>query len=117
MPTPYSDDLRYRVIDKLSRGWTQKKAAENFNLGLVTVERWWRRYKKEGHYKPISGYQNGHSHKIKDLDSFKELIINNHSLTCNEIALRLGNISKSTAHNYLKKINFSRKKKLSLRRT
>ena len=73
MPTPYSDDLRSRVIDKLSRSWTQKKAAENFNLGLVTVGRWWRRYKKEGHYKPISGYQNGHSHKIKSLFPVKAI--------------------------------------------
>lgn len=114
MPAPYSDDLRSRVIEKLTAGWPLQKAADNFSLGVATVGRWWRRYKKEGHYKPIVKYQKGHSHKIGDLDSFKKFMIKNPSLTCNEIALKLGNMSKSTAHAYLKKINFTRKKKLSL---
>lgn len=114
MPAPYSNDLRFRVIAKLSDGWPLQKTADNFNLGVATVGRWWRRYKKDGSYKPIIGYQRGHSHKVRDLNSFKEFMTKNPSLTCHEIALKLGNMSQSTAHSYLKKINFTRKKNLSL---
>lgn len=50
--SPYSKDLRKKVIDFLKNGGTQKKAADFFSLNLSTVSRWWLRLKREGHYEP-----------------------------------------------------------------
>jgi len=114
MPAPYSNDLRSRVIIKVEDGLTLQEAADTFNLGIATIGRWWRKYKSEGSYEAKSGYQKGHSHKVTDLNSFRDFVKKNPSLTCNEIALRLGNMCQTTAYSYLKKINFTRKKKFSL---
>ncbi|MCG8340192.1 MAG: helix-turn-helix domain containing protein [Cytophagales bacterium] len=42
----YSTDLRKRVI--VSRGNSQKSAAELFSISTTTVSTWWNIYNKEG---------------------------------------------------------------------
>jgi transposase len=48
--SPYSKDLRERVIKFVSSGNTQKSAALLFSLNLSTVNRWYLRYRREGNY-------------------------------------------------------------------
>lgn len=116
MPSPYSQDLRHRVITKLKEGISAQELADSFMIGIATVRRWWKRYKVEGTYEARSGYQNGHSHKISNVDTIKDLLAQNPSMTCLEISMTLGNVSKSTVYNYLKKMKFTRKKSLPIRR-
>ena len=47
--SPYSKDLRVRVIKKLKEGNSYKECAKLFELSISTIGRWYRRYKQEGH--------------------------------------------------------------------
>lgn len=50
--SPYSQDLRKKVISYLLSGKSQKSAAQVFKLNQSTISRWWLRHKKEGHCLP-----------------------------------------------------------------
>jgi transposase len=51
---PYSQDLRKRVLAQVKAGkQTQAQIAENFDLHLSTVEKWWRRYRETGKTTPL----------------------------------------------------------------
>jgi transposase len=50
--SPYSLDLRKKVIEYIESGKSQKWAAALFKLNSSTISRWWLRYKTEGHYNP-----------------------------------------------------------------
>ena len=46
--SPYSLDLRNKVIKYLKSGRSQRSASETFDLNPSTISRWWLRYKREG---------------------------------------------------------------------
>lgn len=46
--SPYSLDLREKVINYISKGHSQKEASDVFGLHRNTVNRWCIRYKQEG---------------------------------------------------------------------
>ena len=48
--SPYSIDLREKVIKYLEAGNSQRLASRVFQLSPTTVNTWHVRYKKEGHY-------------------------------------------------------------------
>ena len=48
--SPYSLDLRSKVIKYIESGKSQSSASKIFSLDPSTVNRWWLRYKREGHY-------------------------------------------------------------------
>ena len=48
----YSIDLRKKVIKFIEEGNSQQAATKIFRLNKATVNRWWLRYKKEGHVNP-----------------------------------------------------------------
>ena len=50
--SPYSIDLRKRVISFLESGKSQKEASKLFKLNPNTISSWHVRYKQEGHYLP-----------------------------------------------------------------
>jgi transposase len=39
--SPYSEDLRKRVVDYLKRGKKQKECSEIFEVHINTISRWW----------------------------------------------------------------------------
>jgi transposase len=49
--SPYSEDLRKKVIQYLELGKRQRSATEVFELNISTVSRCWLRYQREGHCK------------------------------------------------------------------
>ena len=57
--SPYSQDLRKKVIDYINKGKTNKEAAEIFGLHRNTISRWKLSYIKNGSYaaKPKLGYK------------------------------------------------------------
>ncbi len=48
----YSIDLRKKVISFIEEGNSQLLATKLFKLNKATVNRWWLRYKTEGHVNP-----------------------------------------------------------------
>ena len=48
--SPYSNDLRKKVINYLNQGKSQKEASKVFGIHRNTLSRWETRYRKEGSY-------------------------------------------------------------------
>ena len=114
----YSMDLRKRIIDEVnSKTMLLKDIAKLYKVDAKTIYRWRQRLEKNGSYKAITGYQKGHSHKITDLEKFKNFVSNNPDLTLKEMAKSWGNVSARTIERSLKKINFTSKKTIQLQRS
>ena len=64
----------------------------------------------EGHVKPKTGYQKGHSHIIKDPQELITLLEENNFATIDEIAKKLGRGSPSTIGRILKRLDYVKKK-------
>jgi transposase len=111
MAKAYSDDLRIRVMKAYDCGEKQCELAKRFNVSEKTIYLWRRQREERGHNKAITKYQNGHSHKILDLNKFKEFVTKNSQMTTNEMAKAWGNIGKTAIAKYLQKIGFTRKKR------
>ena len=105
--SPYSLDLREKVIKYIESGGSQISASNIFNLGYSTVHKWYKRYKTEGHFKPRSRL--GAKPKI-DRDEFIKYVKTHDNADAMEIGVYFG-ISPSGARYWLKKIGFSYKKK------
>jgi len=52
MPSPYSQDLRDRVIAAVAAGKSARAAAGHFCIGVSTAIRWVQRWRAEGHAAP-----------------------------------------------------------------
>jgi len=53
MPSPYSLDLRTRIIKAYESGdVTHEEISERYDLGVATVKRYWRQYQQKGHVLP-----------------------------------------------------------------
>jgi transposase len=107
--SPYSLDLRERVIKFIVEGNTQTMAAKVFTLNLSTVSRWYLRHRKEGHCNPRKRL--GAKSKI-DKESLKSYIAKNPNATLQEVSREYG-ISLWGIYYWLKKLGFSYKKKPS----
>lgn len=109
----YSLDLRKRVVDAVNKGMSKSEACRVFRICRQTVYSWLHLQNTQGNLNPITGFQKGHSHKITDLNSFKEYVDQNPDKTQIEMADDF-NVSKWTIGRVLKKIGYSRKKKSKL---
>ena len=108
----YSLDLRQKVMKAVDRGDRVGMIAKNFGLDEKTIYLWRKQRKERGHIEPITKYQKGHHPKITDLKKFEEFVRENASCTTKELTLKWGNIGLSAIKKYLKKIGFTRKKRL-----
>jgi transposase len=105
--SPYSIDLRKKVISYLESGKSQKSASEIFAINTSTVSRWWLRYKKEKHCAPRK--------RIGRAPRLSLLVVNKY-IKCNPNfkSLEMGEHFGMTAGGalyWLKKLGFSYKKK------
>jgi transposase len=107
--SPYSLDLRKKVIEFLNAGNSQRLASQVFNISKTTVNSWHVRYKKEGNYD--AKLRIGAKPKIK-IEEFKEYVQSHQNATSSDIGKRF-NMSKRGAHYWLTKLKFSYKKKPS----
>lgn len=107
--SPYSLDLRKKVINYLERGGSQRAASEIFSLHVNTVNRWWCRYKKEGNCSARArlGYKSKVDHIGLEL-----FIRTNPDTKLSEVGSRFG-ISVVHAGRLLKRLGYSYKKKPS----
>lgn len=105
--SPYNIDLRLKVISYLNKGNSQVAASNLFDIHKNTVNRWYIRYKKEGHAKPR--IRKGVQSKV-DRTSLEEYVLANPNSKLSEIGSRYG-IKASQAGRILHKLGFSYKKK------
>ena len=114
MPAPYSYDLRIKVIEAIDEGMGKTKASKIFKISRNTLNLWLHSRKETGGYRAKVGYQQGYEAKITDLENFKEFARKHGSQTQQEMAEAWeGEISDRTIGKALKKIRFTRKKKVT----
>jgi len=77
----YSVDLRERVLKAVDEGMLRAVVSSQFSINLKTIYLWLKQRKERGNIHPITGYQNGHSHKIKNLSKFKDFVDFNSGMT------------------------------------
>ena len=105
--SPYSLDLRQKVINFLKLGNSQTEASRVFGINRMTVNKWHLRYKNEGHYMPK--VRLGAKPSI-NLEAFTEWVKNHPDSRAEDIAREFG-ISASGARYWLRRAGFSYKKK------
>ena len=115
MPKPYSHDLRSKVVEAVVlNGMKRCEVAAQFNLNRKTIRDWLKRYEATGDVQPSAHNHRGHSHKITDWDAFRAFVEANPDKTQEEMAeLWPEPISDRTISRGLKKIGFTRKKRLT----
>jgi transposase len=114
MPTPYSYDLRKKVLDAIDDGMSKSLASKIFKISRNTINLWLARREETGDYRAKEGYQQGYGAKITDLENFREFARQQGSKTQKEMVQAWPEkISDLTIGKALKKINFTRKKKLT----
>ena len=112
MPSPYSYDLRSRVIEQYEKYKKIALTCETFKIIRTIIYDWIRLNEQTGDIKAKEGYQKGYGHKIPDLAAFGNLIKADNALTLTEIAKKLDNtVSIMTISRALKKLNITRKKR------
>jgi len=117
MPSNFSVDLRERVVSAVDEGMGKNEAAKVFKVSRRTVYRWLELRNKTNDLSPRSGYQKGHSAKIKDLNEFKKFVEKNSQRTVNQMIVLWSEITGTTMSEpimgkYLKKMGYTSKKKL-----
>jgi len=118
MATIYSVDLRQRAVDlRKKKSMSVKKISKLLAISPESIYAWLKLDKTIGNLAPKTGYQKGHSHKIKDFVAFKKFVDLNMHDSAKTIATKLGNVSKATVAKVLKKIGYTKKKDVWLQRT
>ena len=114
MAKPYSYDLRKKVIDAIELdGLKKSEASELFNISRNTIDLWFKRIQETGDLSAKPNKPSGNNHKILDWSKFQEFARTNGDKTQKELAqLWPEEISARTISRALKKIGFTRKKKL-----
>ena len=107
--SPYSKDLRKKIIAYLDKGKTQKEASEVFGVHRNTISRWNVRYRNEGNY--AARVRLGPKSRV-DIKAVELFVKNNPDIKLSDIGNKFG-ISGWHAGRLLKKLGFSYKKKAS----
>ena len=110
MPVPYSKDLRERSIDLIeSKKYTQKEVAIILGIDNKTLYNWKKQKAIKGHLDAKTGYQQGHSHIVTDLEEFKKIVEKKDISTRQDIENEMQKGSTSSIGRLLKKIGFVKK--------
>ena len=108
--SPYSIDLRERVIKYIESGNSQKSAVELYELNPSTISRWWLRYKREGNY--AARKRLGKRPRIS-IEKLKLYIESNPNFKTADMGKHFG-MTGSGAFYWLKQLGYSYKKNLYL---
>ena len=108
--SPYSKDLRKKVINYLNKGKSQKEASEVFGVHRNTISRWINRCKKEGNY--AAKKRLGRKSRL-DYQKVECFVQSNGDVKLSDIGTTFS-ISKGYAAVLLQKLGFSYKKKTFL---
>lgn len=114
MPKPYSYDLRKKVLQAIELdGLRISEASVLFGISRDTIRLWRHRQRETGNFQALPNKPPGNGHKITDWEKFTLFVEANGDKTQVEMAqLWPEQISDRTISRALKKIGFTRKKKL-----
>ncbi len=107
--SPYSVDLREKVIEYINKGNSQKLASKIFGIHKNTINRWYIRYKTEGILAPKIRLGLKSRVNKKELEEF---VKSNPNTTLAKAGIKFG-ITAWQVGRILKKLGFSYKKKPS----
>jgi|ERR1700757_2323406 transposase len=113
MPSPYSYDLRIRVVAAVETGMTVTEASQTFGVHRDTIMGWLARKEATGDVQAKVGYQRGHSHKITDLAQFKTFVDAHGEATIEELAETWGGVKRMTIWRHLHRLGYTHKKRPS----
>jgi transposase len=115
MPKPYSYDLRQKVIQAIKLdGLKISEVSILFSISCNTISLWLKRQTETGNFLALPNQPRGNGHKITDWEKFREFAETHGDKTQVEMAsLWDGEISDRTISRALKKIGFTRKKRLT----
>ncbi len=105
--SPYSEDLRKKVINYIEKGSSQRAAAKIFDIHKNTISRWNVRNRKEGTI--LARARLGFKSKV-DKQKLEEFVKSNPNVKLRDIGKEFG-ITGSQAGRILKKLGFSYKRK------
>ncbi len=112
MPSPYSDDLRQKVLDAIDNGYCKTHVSRLFNISRNTLDLWLKRREETGSVSAIRAYRRGPQGKIADLEQFRTFASEHGHLTQKEMAAQWHeSISDHTISKALRRIGFTRKKR------
>ena len=99
MASPYSYDLRRKVIEAIKlNGMKRCEASEFFNISRNTINTWFQRRRETGDFKAKVRENRGNSQKITDWEKFRAFVETHGDKTQAEMAeLWDGEISDSFA--------------------
>lgn len=114
MAKAYSYDLRQKVIQAIELdGWKKSEAAEVFQISRNTIDLWLKRRDETGDYRPRSNRPHRIQAKITNWKQFQAFVQRHGDKTQAEMALLWPKpISAKTISRGLKKIGFTRKKRV-----
>lgn len=113
MPKPYSTDLREKLFAQLDSGMSITKASKIFRINRQTIYNWISMKEETGKLEAKSGYQKGHSHKIKDLERLEKFLLENPDKTLKELSrLWPEKISGWTLGRWINRLGYTYKKNL-----
>ena len=113
MPKPYSTDLRKKLFAQLDSGMSITKASKIFRINRQTIYNWVSIKEETGKLEAKSGYQKGHSHKIKDLELLEKFLLENPDKTLKQLSLLWPEkISGWTLGRWIGKLGYTYKKNL-----
>jgi transposase len=114
MPRAYSQDLREKAIAAIDRGVPKSEVITMFTISRDSLDRWLKRRSESatGSFQAVQGYQQGHSHRIVDWQTFRAFVHVHSDKTQVEMAqLWHDPVSARTISRALAKIGFTRKKR------
>jgi transposase len=111
MPSPYSYDLRIRVVAAIERGMEGKEASRTFGVHRDTITAWIARKEATGEVQAKTGYHRGHSHKITNPEEFKTFGDAHGEATVEELAEAWGGVKRRTIWRQLHKRGYTHKKR------
>ncbi len=112
MAHAYSQDLRVRALDLIKAGMSISRVSQILKISRPTLYRWIEQFEITGSTSPCKSLPPPQVSKIKDFLKFKEVVDNNGDKTQKELAELWGNISQQAISRGLKKLGYTRKKKL-----
>lgn len=114
MPAAYSLDLRRKVLAAVERGERKSHVCRMFHISRNTLDLWLKRREVTGSIEPKPHSHRGPTPKIQDLDAFRQFAEAHGHLTQQQMADAWPEpISNVTLGKALRKIQFTRKKRLT----
>lgn len=120
MPAPLSPDLRIRLVNWYTAGkGTLREAAELFEVGEATAQRWVALFQRSGDVEPLpmGGARRQRRLAETDHDAIHRMLLEDPSLTVLEVCDRLAenggpSVSRTTMTRALARLDLTRKKTL-----